>query len=176
MDLRIEKTHQNIVNAFLELRSKKPLEKITVKELCAQARINKSTFYSHYDDIYDLSDSIETEIVASIIDSLAHPEYLIDRPGEFTRELFLAYLSRGALIHTLFSGNQSGHLIQKIESSLKERIFSVHEEYRHDLMKNVILTYQIYGAYYAFSENHLEQNPDLIGVLGTISEELKALF
>ena len=53
MDLRIEKTERGIKNAFIELRSKKPLEKITVKELCESARINKSTFYAHYKDIYD---------------------------------------------------------------------------------------------------------------------------
>ena len=52
MDLRIEKTEKAIKNAFMELRSKKPLEKISVRELCALACINKSTFYSHYEDIY----------------------------------------------------------------------------------------------------------------------------
>ena len=33
MDLRIEKTEKAIKNAFMELRSKKPLEKISVREL-----------------------------------------------------------------------------------------------------------------------------------------------
>ena len=47
MDLRTEKTESSIINAFIELRAKKPLEKITVKELCQLARINKSTFYAH---------------------------------------------------------------------------------------------------------------------------------
>ena len=56
MDLRIQKTEKAIKNAFLELRAGKPLEKITVKELCGLALINKSTFYSHYDDIYALSE------------------------------------------------------------------------------------------------------------------------
>ena len=59
MDLRVEKTEKAIKNAFIELRSQKPLEKITVKELCAEARINKSTFYSHYQDIYALSEAME---------------------------------------------------------------------------------------------------------------------
>ena len=54
MDIRIEKTERAIKNAFLELRSRKPLGKITVKELCSLAAINKSTFYSHYEDIYAL--------------------------------------------------------------------------------------------------------------------------
>ena len=44
MDIRIEKTERAIRNAFLELRAAKPLEKITVKELCSLACINKSTF------------------------------------------------------------------------------------------------------------------------------------
>ena len=43
MDIRIEKTERAIRNAFLELRAAKPLEKITVKELCSLACINKST-------------------------------------------------------------------------------------------------------------------------------------
>ena len=41
MDLRIQKTRQNIFQAFIELREKYPLEKITVKELteCAARRL-----------------------------------------------------------------------------------------------------------------------------------------
>ena len=52
MDIRIEKTRQSIINAFIELRSHKELERITIKELCEKAQINKSTFYAHYQDIY----------------------------------------------------------------------------------------------------------------------------
>ncbi|WP_270815612.1 TetR/AcrR family transcriptional regulator [Hungatella effluvii] len=176
MDLRIEKTHQSIVNAFIALRSGKPLEKITVKELCEKAQINKSTFYFHYADIYELSDSLETEIVTSIINSLAHPEYMVENPGAFTQELFLAYLSRDSLIQTLFSGSRSGCLIQKIESSLKKLIYERHPDYRDDPVKNLILSYQIYGAYYAFSENRGENVTEVIAVLGRISEELQKLL
>ena len=63
MDIRIEKTQRAIKNAFLELRAKKPLEKITVKELCALACVNKSTFYSHYEDIFALSEFMESETI-----------------------------------------------------------------------------------------------------------------
>ena len=41
MDIRIKKTERAIREAFLALRAQKPLEKITVKELCAAAYINK---------------------------------------------------------------------------------------------------------------------------------------
>lgn len=46
MDLRIERTRRSIINAFIELRSAKNIEKITVKELAEKACINKATFLS----------------------------------------------------------------------------------------------------------------------------------
>lgn len=51
MDLRIQKTLREIRRAFLSLAAEKPLERITVKELCDRALINKATFYSHYDNL-----------------------------------------------------------------------------------------------------------------------------
>ena len=75
MDIRVEKTRQSIINAFIELRSHRELERITIKELCERARINKSTFYSHYQDIYHLSDTLETEVVVSIMENLSRRRY-----------------------------------------------------------------------------------------------------
>ncbi len=55
MDIRIARTDRAIEQAFMELREKNPLEKIKIKDLCAMACINKSTFYAHYEDIYALA-------------------------------------------------------------------------------------------------------------------------
>lgn len=120
MDLRVTKTQRAIRAAFLELREKKTLEKITVKELCQRAEIHKSTFYDHYADVYALSDALETQVVESVLQELTHPEYLFEQPELFTRDLFAAYRSQGALIHLLFSGSRSGNLVAKIERAVKE--------------------------------------------------------
>lgn len=40
--------------AFLKLLEKKDLEYITVKEICAAAGVNRSTFYLHYETMGDL--------------------------------------------------------------------------------------------------------------------------
>ena len=42
--------------ALLALLEKKDLEYITVKEICRQADVNRSTFYLHYETISDLVD------------------------------------------------------------------------------------------------------------------------
>ena len=153
MDIRIEKTRQNIINAFIELRSHKELEKITIKELCEKAQINKSTFYSHYQDIYDLSDTLETEVVSSIMENLNHPEKILENAADFSRELFMGFLAKDSLIGILFSGSRSKCLVQKIEVALKELVFGAYPQYGEDKDINIMLTYILYGCYYAFYEN-----------------------
>lgn len=176
MDLRVEKTRKSIINAFIALRSKKPIEKITVKELCEKAMVNKSTFYSHYSDIYSLSDSLETEVVMSVIQALDRPGVIFENAEEFSRALFLSYLSQDHMIHTLFSGNRSSQLISKIEKGIKELAFREHPEYRDDLAKNIGLTYAIYGSYYAFQENRGQDTERVITILGTCARYAASLI
>lgn len=41
-------------NALLALLEKKPFEYITISEICGMAEVNRSTFYLHYENTYDL--------------------------------------------------------------------------------------------------------------------------
>ena len=87
MDIRIEKTERAIKQAFLTLRAKKPLEKIKVKDLCALACINKSTFYAHYQDIFALSTKMEQDLVEVTLRAAAAAwrrsaqQHRLDDPG-----------------------------------------------------------------------------------------------
>ena len=53
-DLRVRVTNMLIRRAFMELLKQKPLQNISIKELCEKAEINRGTFYAHYTDVYDL--------------------------------------------------------------------------------------------------------------------------
>ena len=173
MDLRTLKTERAIKNAFTLLRSKKELEKITVKELCEEACINKSTFYAHYRDIYDLSDVRCEEVVAQVAKGVMHPEYFEENPAEFTRELFYAFFAQNSLITILFSGKQRNHLADRIERSIKELIFEKYPEYRHNMTKNIILSYCIQGGYHAYVGNPQCDVNLLIDIIGTLSRSIK---
>ncbi|MDK2865998.1 MAG: hypothetical protein PWP51_272 [Clostridiales bacterium] len=66
-DLRFQKTHNAIQDAFRTLMMKKDYEKITVKELCELAKINRKTFYLHYHTLDDLIETLERELAESIL-------------------------------------------------------------------------------------------------------------
>lgn len=65
-DRRVRKTKKAIQTVFCEMTKEKNLNEITVKELCTRADINKSTFYLHYHDIYDLANSIQEVLVNGV--------------------------------------------------------------------------------------------------------------
>lgn len=48
------KSAEKMHNALITLLNKKDFELITVKEICELAGVNRSTFYLHYDNSYDL--------------------------------------------------------------------------------------------------------------------------
>lgn len=54
MDLRVRRTHKLLWEALLAELSKRALEEITVKDICEQAMVHRTTFYKHYEDKYDL--------------------------------------------------------------------------------------------------------------------------
>jgi AcrR family transcriptional regulator len=52
--------------SILALLRCKPIGKITVKELCERADVNRATFYAHYTDAFDLLNKIEDELIETI--------------------------------------------------------------------------------------------------------------
>ena len=61
-DHRTRVTRLLIRQAFTDLLRVKPIQSISIKELCAAAGINRGTFYTHYRDIYDLLEQLEAEL------------------------------------------------------------------------------------------------------------------
>ena len=51
---RILITKQLLCESFISLLKQKPIDKISVTELCQAANVNRGSFYAHYADVYDL--------------------------------------------------------------------------------------------------------------------------
>ncbi|WEG14575.1 TetR/AcrR family transcriptional regulator [Pullulanibacillus sp. KACC 23026] len=70
MDLRVIRTKEAIRDALVELIEEKGFEAITVKDITTRAKINRGTFYSHYQDKYDLMSKCEEEVINEMEDKI----------------------------------------------------------------------------------------------------------
>ncbi|GEN48563.1 TetR/AcrR family transcriptional regulator [Ligilactobacillus pobuzihii] len=66
-DLRVRKTKVKISHAFWKLLREKGYAQITIKQLLAEAQINRTTFYAHYADKEALLNSEEDELFNDLL-------------------------------------------------------------------------------------------------------------
>ncbi len=76
LDPRVKRTHQLLQQALLELMQAKRFASITVHDIAERARLNRATFYAHFEDKYHLLDALIREQfqqeVASTLSCLAN--------------------------------------------------------------------------------------------------------
>ena len=108
MDIRVRYTKKAIAGAFLERLEEKPVNRITVREVCDGAGINRSTFYKYYHDCFDLMEQLLdqakngglTEILTPTMQTLKEHQKLIrlhlrsDEGSRFVRKLVGHSLAR----------------------------------------------------------------------------------
>ncbi len=69
-DRRVRLTKQAIRESLIELSEIYPISKISVKMLCEHADVNRSTFYAHYKDQYDLLKQVEQSVLEDFTEDL----------------------------------------------------------------------------------------------------------
>ena len=65
-DKRSRRTKEQLSGALIKLLLEKSLSEITVTELVKEADLNRATFYLHYENIYDLFQSIEDDLFLQV--------------------------------------------------------------------------------------------------------------
>lgn len=81
----------------------RPIEKITVKEICALADINRGTFYAHFSSPHDLLQQIENELYEELARSLAVTSLRSGALSALLLELFGLIAKNEDLCRILFS-------------------------------------------------------------------------
>src|SRR5699024_9614754 len=62
IDRRISRTKKRLRESLTTLMQEKPVQSITVREIAELADINRSTFYLHYQDVYDMVTQIQDDM------------------------------------------------------------------------------------------------------------------
>ena len=122
-DLRIVKTEKAIREAFLEIRKEIPLERIKVSDICKRALINPSTFYKHFSDVIDLSDTIENELVNKCLEEHDYTDCLFTEPLCYFKGFQKSISANQEELYTVFKG-RNGILMEKTEKIMRVRYLS----------------------------------------------------
>lgn len=89
-DRRVRKTESQLQAGLAKLMKKKSIREITVKELVEEVDINRSTFYLHYTDIYNMMYEVEEALMnefQKVIED--HPEVSLEHGDvAYIKEIF----------------------------------------------------------------------------------------
>lgn len=83
-DRRITRSKKALRDALVVLMEERGFDGFTVNDLCAQADLNRGTFYNHFHDKEDLLATLENEVVADL-------EEFQSQMGELGLKTVLAY-------------------------------------------------------------------------------------
>ena len=81
--------------------------------------------------------------------------------------------SKQPLIGIIFSGSRTQELPRKILLAVISQLCEKHPELANDDKLKIMLTYSVFGSYYAFNENRDCSDEVVIETLGEISGQLK---
>lgn len=128
-DLRVIKTNKALFNALLELMKDKTFEEIKISDICSKALINRSTFYQHYSDKYELLVSLIDELKQNLFKALKENENEINTKKYFMKmlEILINHIDEKRDIYSsILISNQNGIfmdiLLDVANKDINERI------------------------------------------------------
>ena len=126
-DRRIRKTKAQLRTGLAKLLQKKSIKEITVKELVELVDINRSTFYLHYSDIYNMLSSIEEELLEEIRQTiLNHPVSPFNESSfPFIEDIFQILEENKDICCALLGHNGDIAFLHRIESLISDHSLSV---------------------------------------------------
>lgn len=126
-DRRIKRTKMLLQNALVDLMLEKAVCKISVKELTQKADVNRSTFYLHYLDIYDMLEQMENEFVETI-QGFFH-DFFTPLPTSMPLTLFVnisEWLEQDKEYYVkLLRGSASGYIFEELESRIRDEFLTL---------------------------------------------------
>ena len=121
-DLRVQRTKEAIRRAFTEMICEMDYEKITIKGLTERARINRKTFYLHYDGLDELLREMQSEMV---------------------REFFLRSEELGEFGEKLLCSGNYHYISRRITSDILEQTWGRDGEHSDvdPCVRNIVMTF-----------------------------------
>ena len=144
-DRRVSMTKRLLKDAMTELLREKDIYHIAVRELCDKADVNRTTFYKHYGNQFDLLTEMENDLLRVFEKTIAE-----DKPnGGKTVEKLLTFLEGDIeFVRLLLNSNVDPEFPQKLFSlaiieSKVENVMSSIPKPKYEYVNRFVL----FGAY-----------------------------
>lgn len=129
IDLRVVKTKKNLYQSLLLIMKDKPFEEIKVSDICEKALVNRSTFYNHFEDKYELLYSLIQDLKESLTNDLNQNENLDNTKNYYMKmiELFLDHVDENIKIYSAIIRNNKNSIVidmisDTIETDIKSKL------------------------------------------------------
>ena len=151
-DLRIVKTKKILFETLIKLMKQKNFEKIKISDICEESLINRSTFYAHYEDKYDLLMDLFEEQKLSLLKELEDNKHMVFSKAYLMKllSILIDYINENKEIYSaILSNNQNGilidFLIDAIEKDVEERLKDNNEFIDSNLPLDIIVKFYTGG-------------------------------
>ncbi|MFD1021056.1 TetR/AcrR family transcriptional regulator [Thalassobacillus hwangdonensis] len=171
LDRRKKYTRKVLKESLITLLANKTISDITVKEVCELADINRSTFYTHYSDHYDLLSKIEEEITEDMNKYLHSYSYEIEEESIQMTEKILEYVVDNKVMFQTFLKQDAAPTFEQRMMDLTRGFMMnnwMKDHYLQADESRYLSSFAISGAIQVIKdwlENDLDQSPKQMAVL-----------
>lgn len=140
MDLRIIKTKKALYEALITLLEEKEYEEIKVSDICGVALVNRSTFYAHFSDKYDLFDSFLNDLKQSLINELDEGKQ-VDNITDYYLDLIQVFMNHiennKSTYKSIIVNNRNSIIIDMLYDTIRNDCKKRLEEISNPLNKEI---------------------------------------
>ncbi|MFC3040871.1 TetR/AcrR family transcriptional regulator [Virgibacillus xinjiangensis] len=171
LDRRKKYTRKVLKESLIELLAEKPMSEITVKKVCEVADINRSTFYTHYSDHYELLGKMEEEITEDMNTYLNSYSYAIEEESIQMTQKILEYITENKFMFQTLLKKDGAPTFEKRMMDVTHRFLVENwKSNNNDSEANVtyLSTFVISGAIHVIKDwikDDMDQSPKEMAVL-----------
>lgn len=130
-NVRNTATKISLLHAFIQLMNEKPFEKISIYDITSLAQVNRSTFYAHFDDKYELFKYMIGDSATSVIEHHTNNFARLDHECIYQLvvavcEYYIQPQEQCKRDHLIFNAMLQQHMLDALQSFLQQKLTDVY--------------------------------------------------
>ena len=145
-DLRIIKTNKVLYESLVNLLKDKTFEEIKVSDICADALVNRSTFYAHFNDKYELFMSFINDLKNSLTAELKTIDTNLSLKEYYLKliEVFMNHVEGKEYIYrSILINNRNSIIMDMIYNTITEDVNSRINNNELDIPSDIFISFYL---------------------------------